>query len=490
MTTPFLGYPGQVWQAAYQTVSWFAGQLASGSAVVGQTSAALATFETLRNAVAAVDAWQAGQLLAAESSALAAVEALPISIDAPTQAFLTTRSASVAAAASGVAALPPAIDIPGAISNLVAGSPAVSDPGFLDWCAAFSAETAPTGLTASNLPAEATACATAWSTIATAVSSLQGGPVSTAYDTAARQYRVSNFTASLVNGVTSGPFGNSGGTPIGEFVIGVSAIGSAVSAPTMWNQCVALPTILLDSASLATPNALQNQVCGVVRYALTVMSFQVAVFLLTLRQPQLTQVSLAQLRNNETLQDLAARSVGDFEQWRSIVTLNGLTPPYPGIGNAALAGQQLLLPGSSTAIASGAVAPSYAANVLGTDYDFGPINGDMPAWTGDFNLITGLLNFARAIGRRVQTPLGSLVYHSAYGSRIPGEVGAIAGQGEAAKLAAFAQSAINADPRTGKILSCTAQIQPQFLASISATVQPIGSAANPASVNETISPLP
>ena len=489
MTTAFLGYPGQVWQAAYQTVAWFGAQLASGSAV-GQTSAALATFATLRNAVAAVDAWQTGQALAGEANALVAVEALPISIDPTTLAFLTARSASVGAAASGIAALPPAIDIPGVTTALAAGSAAVADPGFLDWCMAFAAETAPAGLTAATLPAQATAAASAWSAIAAAVSTLQGGPVSTAYDTAARQYRVSQFTATVVNSVTSGPFGNSGGAPIGEFTIGVSAIGSAISAPTLWNQCVALPTILLDAASLATPNALQNQVCGVVRYALTNMAFQVAIFLLTLRQPQPVQVSLAQLRNNETLQDLAARSVGDFEQWRSIATLNGLAPPYPGIGNAALAGRQLLLPGSSTVVASGAAAPSYAANVLGTDYDFGPVNGGMPAWTGDFNLITGLLNFARAIGRRVQTPLGSLVYHTAYGSRIPGEVGAIAGQGEAAKLAAFAQSAINADPRTGKILSCTAQIQPQFLADIVAKVQPIGAAANPVSVNETISPLP
>lgn len=471
MTTAFLGYPGQVWQAAYQTVAWFGAQLTSGSTAVGQTSAALATFATLRNAVAAVDAWQTGQLLAAEANALVTVEALPINIDAPTQAFLAARSASVAAAASGIAALPPVIDIPGVTTALAAGSAAVADPGFLDWCAAFSTETPPAGLTAATLPAQATACATAWSTIAQAVATLQGGPVSTAYDTAARQYRVSQFTAMVVNSVTSGPF------------------SAGVASGALWNQCVALPTILLDAASLATPNALQNQVCGVVRHALTVMSFQVAVFLLTLRQPQLAQVSLATLRNNETLQDLAARSVGDFEQWRSIATLNGLTPPYPGLGNAALAGQDLLLPGSSAAV-SGTATPSYAANVLGTDYDFGPINGSMPAWTGDFNLITGLLNFARAIGRRVQTPLGSLVYHSAYGSRIPGEVGAIAGQGEAAKLAAYAQSAINADPRTGKILSCTAQVQPGFLASVTAIVQPIGAAASPVSVNETISPLP
>ena len=215
---------------------------------------------------------------------------------------------------------------------------------------------------------------------------------------------------------------------------------------------------------------------------------QLALFLLSLRQPTTGQVNLATLRVNDTLMDVASRSLGDFEQWSAIATLNGLTPPYPSPDNKAQAGQQVFLPGTTGTVASGTPVASYAANVLGTDYDFGPINGTQPAWTGDYQLITGLLNYARSVGRRLQTPIGTLIYHVTYGSRIPGEVGAVQSIDEAARLAAFGESAVMSDPRTASVLSATAVLQPGFLASFTAVAQPIGPGQTPVQLNETISP--
>jgi len=262
--------------------------------------------------------------------------------------------------------------------------------------------------------------------------------------------------------------------------------------PGPWNTAVALPSIMLAAASLnAAPATLSNQQCAVIRYALNASASSLAQLLLSLRSPAVAVPGLATLRIGESLQDLATRTTGDFENWPAIAALNALSPPYPGMSNTTLAlkGAALLLPPASGTVVAGGPAPSYFANVLGTDWDFGPINGPMPPWIGDIPLITGYLNFARAIGRRLQTTLGTLIYHPSYGSRIPPEVGAVQGIDEAPRLRQYGDSAITLDPRTGSILSSIATTQPGWLATYSAVVQPIGPGSNAVSVNETLSPL-
>jgi hypothetical protein len=468
--TPFLGYPGQIWQAAYQAVNWYMGATASGTAAAyAQVSPALTVFTTLRNAVTAIDAWQTTQALNTEINYMTLVQALPLSLSSGTLTAFNARIGSITAAASGIGALPPAVSIANVASRMLAGTPIVPYVPFIEWCAAFTAEAPPSGTTAATLVTAASGMAVAWQAVAANIALLQGTVLTAAYDTAVRQQRVSTYTTGELASFTSSGF-------------------TATTAVTgLWNQCVALPTILLDAASLASaPYSLQAQECGVIRYALSQLAFQFAIFLLNLQQPQTGTIKLARLRNTDSMQDVAARSLGDFEQWRAIATLNGVLPPYPGPDNQTMGGQTVLLPGSTGAIASGLPTPSYTANVLGTDYDFGPVNGSMPTWQGDFNLITGLLNFARALGRRLQTPLGSLIYHASYGSRIPYEVGAIQGPDEASKLTAYGNSAIRSDPRTAQILSSSTALQPGFLAAYQASVTPIGSPSTPQTIGEII----
>ena len=476
MLTPvtFYGYPGQLWQSAYQTLTWLSGQLNGGAApALQQASAASVSFQTLRNVLANMQAWQAGQALNSEVAALSAVQALPITVDPTTSTYFTARISAYSAAASGVSALPQAVNVTNIPALLTAGTPAVADPLYLEWCMSFTGEAAPGSLTGPELPVLAAAQYTAWCTVAAAVATYQGVNLTQEYDTAARLARCAGVVSNKLASLVSGPF--------------------AVSAnPTLlWNNCAALPALLLDSALLnATPNLVQNQQCGLIRYALNNMLITLAQFLLALRQPVLSQITQAQVRAKDTLMDIAARNLGNFEQWSAIATLNGLTPPYPGADNTSLVGKQLLLPGSTGTVVSGASAPTYAANVLGTDYDFGPINGAQPVWTGDFRLITGLLNFARALGRRLQTPRGSLIYHVDYGSRIPPEVGAIQAQDEAQRISQFGVSALRSDPRTGTVQSATATILPGSQVSFQASVQPVGPGTQPVFLNETISPLP
>ena len=190
--------------------------------------------------------------------------------------------------------------------------------------------------------------------------------------------------------------------------------------------------------------------------------------------------------------DLAARQTGDFSEWSTIAAINRLQPPFPGPTNPALAlsGTPLFMPGSAPPLNPNATLPTYAANVLGIDYDFGPINGVQPSWLGDISLISGLTNYRRALGRRLQTTLGTLLYHRNYGSRIPPEVGAIQSTDEAARLAQYGKSALAADPRTANVLTAIATVQPGFLASFSGAVSPIGFGTTSVQINEVIGANP
>lgn len=477
-TQPFTGYPGQVWATCWQAMSWLSGVLNGGAAPISSIAAgAAATFATLRNGAAAVAAYQTGAALNAESANLAAIQNMVLPLDPLTTAYVNARINATSAAASGISALPPTANPFAAVGLLTAGRPAIADPGFLEWCMAFAGETAPAALATSGVTACAAQESAAWLNTATTIQIVEGGTSRTDYrfDAAARVWRTANRVATMLGQMQSG--------------------APQATYPNVWSSAVALPTILLDAASLCSaPSSLGTQQANVIRYVLDTLSIQLAQLLLSLRAPQGTTPGLATLRNGESLQDLAARTTGNFEDWQTIAAANGLGPPYPGQSNqaVALSGRQLLLPsasGSATATPGSPIA-TYFANVLGTDWDFGPINGAEAAWTGDIPLITGYLNFARALGRRLQTPLGTLIYHVNYGSRIPPEVGAIQSEDEAARLAQYGRSAIQQDPRTGEILSSSASTQPGFLATFSATVQPIGPGASPVSVNEVISPLP
>ena len=435
-----------------------------------------------------------------------AVQALPLGLDSVTQSYFVTRVASLTAAAAQITALRVPANPFTAVTLLSQGQPAIADPKFLEWAMTFEGEEAPVGAT---LPLGGDIMAQSWLNVTNAVGVLQGMSPTAAYDTAARQYRCSAVVAAGLDSLMSGPFSSANFT-IGE----IQAIDNAgnplfdssgnpiftsgfVPSPMLWNEALAVPTILLDAATLtSSPATLSNQQSSTIRFILINQINQLAALLLSLRVHNVVQPTTATLRNPESLADLAARTTGNFENWTVIAALNQITPPYPGPYNqkVALSGQQLF---TSQSIATPGILPdpdssgvSYAANVLGTDWTWGPINGAQPIWTGDIALISGYYNYAAAIGRRLQTSLGDLIYHTDYGSRIPPEVGAVQSADEASRLLQYGNSAILADPRTGTINSSIATTQPGFLATYAASVTPIGPGASPVSVNEVIGSTP
>ena len=468
MSGPFVGPPGRIWAICYQAMTWLQGQLAASSAPQVLETPVQAVFATLWNGLKALSVSQISAALAAETQALIVVDTLPLGVDPVTAAFLAARLASCSAAATQIAALMPALNLFTVGATLATGVPAIADTGFLEWTQTFAAETPPAGMV---LPGDAVTAADAWTTIANAVFTLQGSIPLAAFDTATRQFNCASAIATVLGQTQSGGFASAGS-----------------ATPAAWSTVVALPTLLLDAAVLSSaPASLASQQASVIRYVLMQQVCNLANLLLSFRSNSVVAPSTARLYVGESLMDLAARTTGNFELWQSIAALNNLEPPYPSAANTALAltGQQLFLSGTGLS-ASSSNQPSYAVNVLGRDWDFGPINGTMPAWLGDVPMIAGLYNFARAIGRRLQTPLGSLVFHQEYGCSIPGEIGAVQTADEAGKINAYGVAAIKGDPRTGTVSNATTAVSPGFQASFSAAVSPVGPGQSAVNIAEVI----
>lgn len=216
---------------------------------------------------------------------------------------------------------------------------------------------------------------------------------------------------------------------------------------------------------------------------------QLALFLLVLRQPTASNINLARVQQNDNLMDVAARALGDFEQWQNIAATNNLRPPYTAAAkDAGVApyGSDLVMPTTGAQVSPVGQPPSYLTNFLGVDLYLGPINQIMLPWRGDFQSIAGYSNLAQALGRRLQTALKSLLYHTDYGSLLPSEAGTVQSQIEAGRIAAFGKSALLADPRVASVISATAQILPNGQVSFQGVVQPRGFGAQSVAVNEVI----
>lgn len=471
MTGPYVGYSGAVWRACYAALFAYQGVLADPT----QTPAALAdASETmlrgLINGVAAINAFNLVQAWTFESQQLASILTQPLIIDSTSLAYIENRLTAYELATT---ALTPLVPAPATFGQ--PGMPVIPAPQLIGFYAAFDFETEPLGLSQVTFDNDAQAVSTSFQNLANAIMVLQGSSVTQQYDIATRE--------ALVTGGIAGNIADWQGG-------GVAANFEQLNA---WNQSVALPAMSAIASMITnTVFTQQGQQQAVIRYALISFMQQIALFLLLLRQPVTAQINVTTLRVGETLMDVAARALNDYEQWPVIASLNGLSPPYVGsVSTTGIAGwgTQLVLPAPGTSQASVGTVPSYEQNYLGTDVYFGPIDGDMPPWNGDYTLITGYQNLSWALGRRLITPLSSLIYHNDFGSRIPPEVGSIQTQTEALRIAAFGTSALLTDPRVASVQNAQANGTNNAI-SFSADVLPNGFGAQLTSVNEVISPLP
>ncbi|MHB8391756.1 MAG: phage head spike fiber domain-containing protein [Acidobacteriaceae bacterium] len=259
----------------------------------------------------------------------------------------------------------------------------------------------------------------------------------------------------------------------------------------VWNFLVSMPSVCRFVAeSVNDPSSLLSQQISVTRHVILGAMAQLNTLILSIKAQLSSNIAVATLPMGKTLMDVAAAKLGNYEDWTSIAAVNQLNPPYIGVGaNLAAPGSRIFLQAPTTSSGTPVSPPNYEINYLGIDLYYGPLNQDMLPWTGDFQTIQGYKNLSLSLGRRLQTTLGTLMYDSEFGSRIPPEIGEIQSQDTAAHILAYASSALLSDPRSQTVASASVIRNPDGSINYSGVVIPNGSSGNGANVNEVLQPI-
>lgn len=172
-----------------------------------------------------------------------------------------------------------------------------------------------------------------------------------------------------------------------------------------------------------------------------------------------------QLQWGESLQALAARELGDAAQWTDIAALNDLAPPYvtgdPAQRSARVAyyGDTLTIPAATADIE---VTARSAEDVLKRDVAL--VQGRLVAVDGSLALVAGRDNLHQALGIRVRTEPGELLFHPTYGCEVHRLKGQKADPINALLAAEFVKSAVRADARIASVIAATTVAQGDTLA--------------------------
>lgn len=181
--------------------------------------------------------------------------------------------------------------------------------------------------------------------------------------------------------------------------------------------------------------------------------------------PILPRVSIAgfrrvQLLYGESLQQLAARELGDAAQWTDIAAINDLMPPYvtgdPDVAGPRVAryGDTLIIPAPKADIE---VTARSAEDVLKRDVQLA--QGRLTAKNGDFALVAGRDNLHQALGIRVRTEPGELLFHPTYGCAVVRMKGKRSTPLSALFAAKYVESAVRDDPRIASVTKADATVQ-------------------------------
>lgn len=154
----------------------------------------------------------------------------------------------------------------------------------------------------------------------------------------------------------------------------------------------------------------------------------------------------------ESIQELAARELGDAAAWPLIAWVNGLLPPYL-TDDPAQVSDGVVLAGTALVVPADSGAPAQV-DPLGTDIELS--GGQLLVADGDLAVVSGLDNLRQALRHRVMVARGSLLFHRDYGSFVPALLGDRLSP-QALRLAEFyARSSLIADPRVTSVSSCVA----------------------------------
>ncbi len=459
------GYCGQVWNSVLQTLNYYNSNLDQTQLEQAQILTAF-TASSLKNALIALSAIQDTNQVYNNYLLLSEAFAVPVSLDAATATYIQNRLTAMLQFSENQTRFNVTLTTPS--YAYVQDTLPIADPQYLEYILNFSGEPAPTSGTLVQAAQDA---ANAWLTLAMALETSGFSYTGNAYNAVMQMYDASTVAYQMLANAD---------------------LVNQNSLQTAWNNLVSIPSMLGMAALTGNdPTSLQSQNVNTAKYIIGTTLKSLDTTLVSLRQQVAGNIQLATVRENDNLMDMAARSLGNFEQWTQIAATNNLQPPYITSGATALTavpGQQLFLPTTGVVQTQGTV-PSYTLNYLGVDIYYGPLNQDIAVWAGDFQLISGYQNLSFSLGRRLQTTLGSIVYHNDFGSRIPPEVGTITDSNTLSYITAYARSALLSDPRVNKIVSASTTAYQNYAINVTATVLPNGAGSQTASVNEVLGPV-
>jgi phage baseplate assembly protein W len=164
-----------------------------------------------------------------------------------------------------------------------------------------------------------------------------------------------------------------------------------------------------------------------------------------------------QLLHGESLQRLAARELGDAALWPHIAVINNLTPPYvtgdPAAAgrSVALYGDTLLVPSNPTDIEPTALS---AEDVLKCDVRLQ--RGMLDVDRGDLVMVAGRENLRQAIGHRIATDEGELLFHPGYGCRVHRQKGKANNSANSLLSRKWVERALKQEERIASVTSVVA----------------------------------
>ena len=423
--------------------------------------------QTLHNLCDLLDASLLYQGLSITSNNLQQIEELSLNISAQDQNYLSTRSDGIGTAMAYLAGN--IVAYPQPVTTLLAGNPVVSALPYLNYMSQFTAEVVPSNVIAiSDIVSGSTDETAGWLRIRAAANSSGD-----------------SFEASILDSLV---YMNSIQFSTTDFISSYIPLSNAFSVSAAWNYVVAAP-IYQDMGNIYwdDPSNPLIENAMILRYTLKQNELLCAQLLLAFMNQVSINVQTAQLLQTQSLMDLANAAIGNYTQWEAIAQTNALLPPYLSstpAPNLAAPGANLYLPGATPQGNPG----TYNINFLGSDINWGPPGGNMPAWSGDFGTINGLNNLQYALARRLLTPSGSFIYHPTYGSLITTYLGKPLTIASISVLLGYMQAALLSDPRVATVLNLGANLLDASSIYLASTVQAAGGPTKSTTVNIVLQP--
>ncbi|WP_176058142.1 DUF2634 domain-containing protein [Paraburkholderia sp. BCC1876] len=180
----------------------------------------------------------------------------------------------------------------------------------------------------------------------------------------------------------------------------------------------------------------------------------------------LTGFRFVNTQHGDTLQEFAARVMGDATNWAMLIGMNNLAPPYL-TDDPAQVTDGVVLNGSPLMVPAATPAPSDDPNdVFKTDVLLDADGFLSITDNGDLATVSGSANLVQALENALDTDQGELIYHPSYGYRGRRLLGSKNGATAGLMAARYAKQTVAADSRISSVTSSTATVQGDAIATV------------------------